>query len=419
MRMKMVFFLFLFAFLTSSCTTYPSYPKLLRIAQSGHGEYSIDIDDMRNCFSSMPRVGGKWEYAFGYAFDNWGRYNFVKYYGGHIRSNDVILVKRGTWKYMFFDGRTLRPPLQEEFDDARCFSHGRAAVRRGNKWGFIDEKGNPVVDYKFDAARDFEYADLAAVKSAGKWGLIGKAGKFVVEPQFINEPKSSMDYYTYTFSDGRASVRYDNKYVFRSPDGNPVSEHRFDDARHFSADLAAVKSGGKWGFIDKTGNLIIGHKFDDAGNFDFSEGLAAVKYGGKWGLINKMGNPVIGYRFDEARAFAEGLWAVKSGGKWGFVDKTGKVAIDFKFQNTTGFGPFVCGHAGAQYGDKWGVINKTGKFVIEAKYDRLRKIYKKPEGLSDCFTEVGIVDKQREEIRHFEIDMTGRVVKQLGRGKLD
>lgn len=41
------------------------------------------------------------------------------------------------------------------YDDARGFSEGLAAVKRGDKWGYINESGEVVIDFQYDRAHSF------------------------------------------------------------------------------------------------------------------------------------------------------------------------------------------------------------------------------------------------------------------------
>ena len=69
------------------------------------------------------------------------------------------------------------PTLQ--FDEAKRFSEGLAAVRIGDektgKWGFIERTGKVVVTPQFDFASKFSEG-LAAVRigddKTGRWGYI-------------------------------------------------------------------------------------------------------------------------------------------------------------------------------------------------------------------------------------------------------
>ncbi len=56
--------------------------------------------------------------------------------------------------------------------------------RKDGKYGFVDKKGEVVVNYIYDDAREQNQYGFAAVKKDGKWGSIDKDGKVVVEPKY-------------------------------------------------------------------------------------------------------------------------------------------------------------------------------------------------------------------------------------------
>lgn len=67
-----------------------------------------------------------------------------------------------------------------KYDLADGFSEGRAAVKKGKKWGYIDINGNEVVEFKYDEAWRFTEG-RAAVKKGKKWGYIDKDGNGIGE----------------------------------------------------------------------------------------------------------------------------------------------------------------------------------------------------------------------------------------------
>ena len=100
---------------------------------------------------------------------------------------------------------------------------GLRPVKVEGKYGYIDKKGNIVINPQFDNAHYFRKG-LAAVMIGDKWGFIDKTGKYVINPQFD---------FTYGFSEGLARVeiggnaRYINKrgeIVFPKGPEPPVKE---------------------------------------------------------------------------------------------------------------------------------------------------------------------------------------------------
>lgn len=60
--------------------------------------------------------------------------------------------KNGKYGYAKVDGSWLAKP---KWHEARPFSENRAAVRKGDYWGFLDEKGKVLVRPRFSQVRDF------------------------------------------------------------------------------------------------------------------------------------------------------------------------------------------------------------------------------------------------------------------------
>jgi hypothetical protein len=173
-------------------------------------------------------------------------------------------------EYSAFGEGWIGPPSAKLAEGLVCFKGAEG-------YGYIDTKGEVVIDCQFDNAEDFSEG-LAAVRvgdwETGKWGYIDKTGKMVIEPKY-----KSAD----PFHEGLANVSYgDGKEGFN----------------------------GKYGFIDQTGRLVIpleSHFY----YCNFSDGLAAIGgYPEKYGYIDKTGTYVIPPRFEIAHDFHDGLASV-------------------------------------------------------------------------------------------------------------
>ena len=56
--------------------------------------------------------------------------------------------------------------------------------KKDGKYGFVNAKGEVVVDYKYDDATEQNEVGYAAIKKDGKWGSIDINGKVVIEPTY-------------------------------------------------------------------------------------------------------------------------------------------------------------------------------------------------------------------------------------------
>ncbi len=70
-----------------------------------------------------------------------------------------------------------------QFEDARDFYEGYAAVMMDGKWGFIDKNGILKIPFEYDEAYDFSEG-LACIGKDGKNGFIDKKNNLVIEPVF-------------------------------------------------------------------------------------------------------------------------------------------------------------------------------------------------------------------------------------------
>lgn len=231
-------------------------------------------------------------------------------------------------------------------------------------FGFIDRKGNVVVEPQYDYAGAM-VEGMSLVLKGEKFGFVDKAGKLAIPTQYED---------AYDFSEGLAAVVVDGKYGYIDKTGKMVIEPRFDPApdetvcRPFRGGLAALMNAetGKWGFIDKTGKMVIRPQFEWA--YDFSDGLAGVEYEvEKYGFINRDGELVLRVDgFFPNGGFTEGLCVIAKGGKNGVIDKTGKWVIEPKYAE---IGPFSEGLAWFVEGGKAGFLDKTGRIVIQPTWE--------------------------------------------------
>ena len=148
--------------------------------------------------------------------------------------------------------------------------------RIGQLWGFIDQKGNMVIQPKFDRVEDLVDGRFWVKNSHGSFLIVRKEKIFV-------------------------SLIY-------------------GDVGEFNEGLCWVRKGGKWGFIDKTGKVVIPINSTYDYVWSFSEGLSGVRKGG---FIDKTGKEVIPLIYDDVRDFSEGLCKVEKDDKWGFINKKG------------------------------------------------------------------------------------------------
>ncbi len=158
--------------------------------------------------------------------------------------------------------------LKGKFPNLHEFKQGLSSFRKNGKVGFIDTKGDTVIEHKFDwLIHHFnEYGTAVVSMGEGaeeKWGMINRQGEFVIQPIYKSMPN---------VSEGLVVVSNNDKMGFMDEKGNLVIDYIFDSALPFSEGLASVSINGKAGYIDKTGKMIFEVDVDQA--FNFTEGFA-------------------------------------------------------------------------------------------------------------------------------------------------
>jgi len=217
-----------------------------------------------------------------------------------------------------------------------------------------------VIPLQFQDARPFSDG-LAAVKLDDMWGYIDRLGQWVLPPTFsfpIGEYSSGLAYVGNQFLDRNGALAFGGA--------------KYENARSFKPKgekaLAAVQLSGKWGYIDLKGELVISPKYDNAGDFSESADglyLAPVKIGGVWGYVDNKGRELIMSKFDYAWSFSGLFAAVMIEGAVGYIDRSGLYTIEPKFVHG---GAFQNGRALVRIGGKTGYINDKGRLLIPAKY---------------------------------------------------
>jgi hypothetical protein len=282
----------------------------------------------------------------------------------------------GPWGFIDKKG-TLAIPLR--FSSVRSFRDGLAYAVRGNLSGFIDKSGKWTITNGEGGEFTGDFSEgLARVRKSEKEGCIDKKGNLVIAPRF---------YRLFDFSNGRAAfMTEDGDYGFIDKTGKIVIEAKYDQVRSFSDGLASVQKGSFWGWVDVSGRVVIPLKYKYI--MSFSCGLAAVSIDGKWGYIDTKGKIAIAPQFNGASVFRNNRARVNIGGNyyktfsdseigsygtysitngaWRYIDKSGEFISDLKFDNALDFRD---GLAAFKMFSKCGLKDANGRIVIPAQLD--------------------------------------------------
>lgn len=193
--------------------------------------------------------------------------------------------------YVFCQSEMLEGEALNEQAEDSLYNHGLLAVKMGEKWGYLDKKGDMRILPQFDEANAFAKDGLALVKKDEKYGMIDNEGNIVIPLQF-------------------------------------------DDLREFSPNgLALAKIDNQYGYINRLGNFVIAPQYQYATNFT-AGGRAAIEQNNKWGIINQSGELILSPQFDTIGKLNDnGLTIVRVDANFGLIDETGKIIAEPKYED--------------------------------------------------------------------------------------
>jgi hypothetical protein len=165
-------------------------------------------------------------------------------------------AKGGLYGYIDLDGYiTIEPQYKAAFG----FKCGLAKVlKQGRKFHcYVNTNGEEVLSIRrFSSLGSFSEG-LASVKLGNLYGYINKKGDVVIDPIYSSAGN---------FNEGFAVVQFDNlKYGYINIRGDKVIDEVYPEARSFSQGVAPVRSMYQWGFINTIGTLVVKPMFIDVG----------------------------------------------------------------------------------------------------------------------------------------------------------
>lgn len=245
-----------------------------------------------------------------------------------------------------------------ESDTYLNFKNGFSSFRRGNKFGFINKKGEVTIEPRFDlVVRGFNEEGFAVIKENGKCGTINEQGEYIIKPQFLSIGE---------YSEGTMSAQncY-NYYGVLNKNGEIIIDFKFEIVSSFSEDLAYFKQNDKYGFINRNEEIVIGPKYHSV--WGFHNGLSAFTFGADelFGFIDKSGKIKINNNYQSVGDFRDELAVFTNYDLSGYINKEGKEIIKNVFSTAhdfkNGLGLVITVEG------EWGYINNKGEWIYKPK----------------------------------------------------
>jgi hypothetical protein len=96
----------------------------------------------------------------------------------------LLAVQKNFGGKWYFVDVNEKIAFTDSFDRAGFFCNGLAPVRKNDKWGYINKKGEVVVDYLYTGAREFSGGLACVEKEYANWGFINTKGDIAIGFQY-------------------------------------------------------------------------------------------------------------------------------------------------------------------------------------------------------------------------------------------
>ena len=268
-------------------------------------------------------------------------------------------AKNGRWGYLDAQGNWAATP---QYDEAKMFSEDALArVKTKTGWGFVDTNLKMVVPATFDSV-DVMVNGRAAFKKGGKFGYLDASGTIVIPARYEVACRFA--------ANGLACFRNGVNWGYLDRNGKVVIAPRFTSTQNFDAQgVAPVEVDDTlWGVIDQEGKWVLKPTYGSINTYS-ETGLAAVRdkdFG--TGFIDRSGKTVINPDRSLSRKIGAGL--IRKGGEGdsrvSYLNVRGEVAIAGPFDWGGYFND--AGLTVARRDGRWGILSRDGKFAVPPRH---------------------------------------------------
>jgi len=309
-------------------------------------------------------------------FDN--RYSYATGLRSENNSDDGLFVFKYNGKYGYVDDKG-NIVIDNIYEKANAFSEGKAFVKpdKDTPWQIIDTKGDTLLSLDSD------------LDASGRYFINGKVvfyklhdllGEFTVNTTIIDD---SLNIANLDFTLGANYERNSMYYITTDSFSGFIIKHYNSRKDSFGIYTVYTESGERiWDYDELKMSQTIGNitnvnnrlkkrfltsdsafsTIDCANLICFKNGyMNVMNEDGKWALFDiHSRNAVIDFSYDYVGEYSDNVFQVCSYGKWGVIDLKKTMIIDYQFDY---IGPFNKGVAFAQKDDMCGFIDKSGTFV--------------------------------------------------------
>lgn len=283
------------------------------------------------------------------------------------------------------------------------------------KWGIIDNKGNKVIDCKYDemvivpdknnplfvCVEDTNYSNESYTTKA----LNEKGEKILTEYNNI-QPIENTDGSNIWYENNILKYQKDNKYGLINFEGKEILAANYDNiyALQGIEKSVIVEKDGKKGLVSTSmGEVIIPVEYIEISSLtkSYDDGYIVRNDSNKLGIISPDKTTILDAKYDEIKNVAgNNYYVVVENGTLEIVDKKGNIVLNNGFETVEEINSdnFII-----TIGGMFGVISKTGEKLIDTKYEDLKPAFSN-NYIAKSNGKYGIINNSSSEVLGFNYE---------------
>lgn len=201
-------------------------------------------------------------------------------------------------------------------------------VKKDNKYGLIDFKGNELLKCEYDNIYSLKgVTENFIVEKDQKLGLVNAKGQSIIDVEYKTIE---------TLKEG-----YKNEYLISNEDGlfgvistsgNKVLDTKYEAVKYInSSETYAVKEEGTWKLVNTKGEIL---QTSEGEEYVYAKGenVIVIK-DGKYGIEKISGESVINCEYEELQFAFSIYYIAKQDGKYGIININNETVKDFEYTN--------------------------------------------------------------------------------------
>ena len=224
-----------------------------------------------------------------------------------VWGSDSIGVFKKDEKYGYYNNNTKEIVVPAIYENAWRFSEGLAGVIKDGLLGFINLKGETVIDFHYAYHKSrlhefiFHWGYCAVPNASGDCGVIDKTGRWVIQPKYNHAEVASSEYAIVAVPNGfKMQLDYDgniiNPYVIDEAERLLYTKNEkdssTDDYKEYPTSFYKYRVNYNAGLMDGKGHFITKPIYNNVEAIDETLFLATLKDGVSVVVIDQMGNVV-------------------------------------------------------------------------------------------------------------------------------